>query len=251
MHHRRHRRVGDDSTPSRVASSAAIALAWSTYAGIRGGPQSQPGQPGRGVGPQLEQRAAVPVPPLARLRDQLLVAREQAAADAAEALVEREVDAVEQRRRPRPRAGRRTAATPSRRAPSRWVAVPCERASAVCATQVVPRRQPAADLALRQLDQQRRGVLRHLLEVGERDELPRRRRPAGRQAVQPLDRLVLAQREVAGRVPQRRRGDRCGSAWIRSAICWAIVPLGINTAAGLPSSAATSPSSSVTTPPSP
>ena len=51
--------------------------------------------------------------------------------------------------------------------------------------------------------------------------------------------------EVAGRVegddlPARR------SAWIRSAICWAIVPLGMNAAAGLPSSSRTSCSSAPT-----
>ena len=41
------------------------------------------------------------------------------------------------------------------------------------------------------------------------------------------------------------------SAWTRSTDCWAIVPLGRNAAAGLPSSSAISASSSATTPPSP
>ena len=46
-------------------------------------------------------------------------------------------------------------------------------------------------------------------------------------------------------------GNRVSSAWMRSAICCAIVPLGTNTAASHPSSAAIFASNAATSGPSP
>ena len=58
----------------------------------------------------------------------------------------------------------------------------------------------AADLALRQLDEQRRDWLGDALQVLQRQERIWRSHWAADQAVQPLHRVVLMQEQMAGRV---------------------------------------------------
>jgi len=66
--------------------------------------------------------------------------------------------------------------------------------------QVLPRREPAADLALRELQQQDGERFVDALEVGEGDQLAGVAHGSPDQPVQPLVGLVLVELEVAGRV---------------------------------------------------
>ena len=72
----------------------------------------------------------------------------------------------------------------------------------------------------------------------------------GAQAVQLLVATVLVQLEVAGGMKRDVSAPRA-SQWIRSAICWAIVPLGNTAAASRPSSCASRASNVSTSSPSP
>ena len=68
--------------------------------------------------------------------------------------------------------------------------------------QLAPVRQLAADLALRQLEQQRRGRLCHRLQLGPGQQPVRASDRAPEQPVQPGVRLALMQFEMAGRMPE-------------------------------------------------
>jgi hypothetical protein len=116
--------------------------------------------------------------------------------------------------------------------------------------QVVPGRLLAAKITLWQFDQQRRGRLAYRGEVADGHQAIRAARRAPGQAVQALVCLALVPVQVTHGVEDDRLPRRL-SACTRRTDCWAIVPLGNNTAAGLPSSSAISASSSATTPPSP
>ena len=135
----------------------------------------------------------------ARLGDDVVLAQEHAAGRRAEALVERDVDRVEQRGDLGERPPVERLRLPEPRA------IEVDRGAAVAGVpdlrdEVVPRGQPAADLALRQLDDERRQRLLDRLEVVERDQLAGVTDGPPDEAVQPLVGLVLVELEVAGRV---------------------------------------------------
>ena len=87
------------------------------------------------------------------------------------------------------------------RAPSRCTAAPRSRAQATCVDQVVPGRQLATDLALRQLQQQRGQRFGHPLQVGQGEQPVALTDRTADQLMQPGVGLLLVAAQVAGRVP--------------------------------------------------
>ena len=167
-------------------------------------PRPQAGQRAGGVGPQREHHPAVAVAPLPGPLDQVVLTHQAGTGDGPEALVERHVDAVEQRGDlgvwpvvaggglPQPRPvhvhGHAAFAGP------RGLRLQC-----------LPRRQPTADLPLRQLQQQRPRRFGDGLEVRQREQRHRGTDRPQRQPVQALRPFVLVQQQVGGRVHQRCR----------------------------------------------
>ena len=151
----------------------------------------------------------------------------------AEILVERDVDAVEQPGDLGVVAAVERADLPQPRAVEVQRDLPLARPAGL-GDQVVPLRQPSADLPLRELEQQRRQRLGDPLEVGQRDHPVRVADQPAVQSVEQLVALLLVDLEMAGGM----EGDACGSSrrslQIRIAICCAIVPLGMKTAASAP-----------------
>ena len=239
VHHRCLRRVGDDLDAGDARRARRDRAGVRDIGGHPRQAQPQPGQPGRGVRPQREQRAAVPLAPQRAPR------RSRPRRRAACCRPARRDPCRTRRRRcrtaPRSRTagGRRTARLPQ----SRTVEVD-GRASVSRAgdlrDEIVPApaagRRSRAAAARTGAPRAARGPPRDRPGSAARA----RRRPSARPG-----------RAAAGRpCPRGARDGRSGgtrrrcrprrSAWIRSAICWAIVPLGMNTAAGLPSSSRTS-----------
>src|SRR4051794_18570950 len=108
--------------------------------------------------------------PFARLGDDLLVAQQHPARRSAETLVERHVDRVEERRDLRQGPIVEGPALPQ----SRAIEVSCDTMRTRpldLGDEVLPGREPATDLALRQLEQERRDRLLDRLQVRERDQL--------------------------------------------------------------------------------
>ena len=120
---------------------------------------------------RLERRkpAAVADAPDARLGDHVLGAGEDAAAERAEILVERHVDRVEERRDLAQRPAVERPALPEPRAVEVQRDAVRARPGRLRA-QVAPRGKLPAEIALRQLEQQRAERLAHALEILERDE---------------------------------------------------------------------------------
>src|SRR5579859_6615157 len=98
MHHRDLRRVRHDPDPGQVAHCGGDLAGVTEVLGHQGQPAAQAAQRGGGVGPQAEQRAAHPVPPLPHLGQDVRRPGHAAAGQRADALVEGHVDAVEQGR---------------------------------------------------------------------------------------------------------------------------------------------------------
>ena len=116
--------------------------------------------------------------------------------------------------------------------------------------QVVPRREQAAGVAQRQLDQRRaeaRGQAAQVVAGGRVPALGEVLEAAARAASRGPSSSWMSRWDRSGMATRPRR---LRSHQTRSIDCWAIVPLTKNTAAGLPSSSATCSSSSSTAPPS-
>ena len=199
---------------------------------------------------QLHQRAAVAAAPDPGLGDEVLAAEQHRAGERADALVERHVDGVEQRgdvgvgpRRVRfarlPQPGAVHLQVNAARAGERRQR-----------DEVVPRRQPAADLAGRQLDQQRGERSGHAARSAASKRPWRGSEQRDPQAVQVRVGALLVQLEVRRRV-HRDVVDAGALDGDAQRDCCAIVPLGMKAAAGLPSSAATRASKPATSSPRP
>ena len=108
-------------------------------------------------------------------------------------------------RRSRAAAAGRTAPHCQRRAPSRCSATPFARAHAACARSSRPRGQLPAEVALRQLEQQRPDRLLHLVEIGSRDQAVAVADRTRVQAVEVLVAALLVHVEVALRMERDGR----------------------------------------------
>ena len=146
-----------------------------------------------------EEASAVAHEPDARFVDHVGRAREDAAGRREQVLVEGDVDGVEERRDLVERPVVEGAALPEPRA------VEVERGAA-CARglgardQIVPRRQPTSEVALRQLEQHRGDGLPQARDVLGRREPFLLAEERGAQAVQPLVPALLVHVEVAARM---------------------------------------------------
>ncbi len=159
----------------------------------------EPGESGCCVRPQPIEGAAVSLAPETRFGDDVLFAEQHAAGQPAESLVERHVDGVEQRGD----VGQRPIVERRRLPQSGAVEVDCgapRMGTGDLGDEVVPGREPAADLALRELDQERGERLADRFDVGHGQQLPPVADRPPDQAVEPLIGLVLVQLEVAGRM---------------------------------------------------
>ena len=240
---------GTTRTAGTPASAAAIARACSSRAGI-----SASAVGSRVSADAADGHIANSVPPIRRRhsrtwRDVARPARPRSSRAARRCPCRTRRTRCRRAPRSRPASVRTRRSASHSRAPSRCTAAPRSRAHAVCADQVVPRRQLAAEVALRQLQQQRGDRLGDALS-GRRAEQPLEvaDRPAD-ELVQPGVALALVPVEVAVRVPDdRAAGPLVGvhaqrgapGPWCR----WAGTPRPACRAAS-----ATCCSSSVTTPP--
>ena len=236
----------------RSTSSPASDLAQATESGMQRQLVAQPDQRGQGVRRHAEQRAAHPLPPGPQLAGDVLVAGDGGAGHRPEPLVERDVDAVEERgdlgegvveerlRLPEPGAvdverhaelagglGERQRARPRSAAGSR------PRAAAARAGPRRAGRWP--------------GIARSdsAVAVSQPSVRVSNRNPCSSRGPSVSWRSWWDRSGIATRCERRR------SHQTRSAACWAMVPLTKKTAAGFPSSSATSVSIRSTAPCSP
>ena len=219
--------------PVDSRSTAAIARACSHVARHRGS-RTEPGEARGRVRPDAVERPAVALAPCARLGDHVVFAREAASRPARRAPCRTRRRPCRRARRSRRRTSRRRAWTPrdGRRRGGR--PAPRPRANSTCSrghpTGAARRRSRVA--AARRA---RRPGARRRVEVVQRHQLAavthRHARPGHAGAGRPCPRGAPGDTSDGTRRPAGR-GDRRG---LRSAICCAIVPLGMKTAAGLPS----------------
>ena len=235
---RRHRRVRDDDHPRQPAERGGEGHGVGDAGGHPRQPLAQPDQRGGRQRPEPEQRAAEPVPPLAYLRQHVGRPGDAAPPGARRAPCRRRRRRCRRARRSR-RASARSAAASHSRAPSRCAAAPRARAHSACATRSsqAGSRPPIS----------RCGSSTSSAAGGSATSFrsSAQSRPSGSptgRPVSPCSRGSASSscsagwRSGATATVRRPRASAC----TRSAACCAIVPLGRKTAAGLPSSAATS-----------